>query len=70
MEFEYLPKEEKILCIPKNFTEEKGIKSYLTRYEDGYRFSPLFKLKLWDGKNTQYNSQNKTLPMGLWKEAV
>lgn len=70
MEFEYLPKEEKILCIPKNYTEEKGIKAYLTRYEEGYRFNPLFKLKLWDGKNTQYNSKNKTLPMGLWKEAV
>lgn len=70
MEFEYLPKEEKIKCYPKNNIELKGIKSYLTRYEENYRFNPLFKLKLWDGKNTKFNKTDNTFPMGLWKEGV
>lgn len=70
MEFEYLINDEKIKCYPKNQTELRGIKSYLTRYVDGFRFDPLFKLKLWDGKNTKYNKENNTFPLGLWKEAV
>lgn len=69
MEFEYL-KDEKIKCYPANNTEKRGIRSYLTRYVDGFRFDPLFKLKLWDGKNSKYNKENDTFPFGLWNEAI
>lgn len=69
MKLEYLKDSERIKIIPNNATELKGIKNYLDRHPDGYMFDPLFKMKLWNGKRTQYKKEDDTIPMGLWKEA-
>lgn len=69
MKLQYLEDLERIKIIPENSTELRGIKNYLTRHVDGYMFDPRFKLKIWDGKNTQYHKETDTIPMGLWKEA-
>lgn len=70
MEFEYLPKEEKIKCYPKNAAERRGLINYLSRYREGYFFDPLFKLKLWNGKDTKYDKKNDKISLGLWQEAI
>lgn len=69
MKLEYLKDIERIKIYPENSTELRGIKSYLDRHPDGYMFDPLFKMKLWNGKRTQYKKEDDTIPMGLWKEA-
>lgn len=69
MKLEYLADVERIKIHAENATELRGIKSYLDRHPDGYMFDPLFKMKLWNGKRTQYKKEDDTIPMGLWKEA-
>lgn len=69
MKLEYLKDEEKIKIHADSSQEIRGLKNYLTRFVDGYMHDPSFKNKLWNGKRTQYNDTNDTIPMGLWKEA-
>lgn len=69
MKLEYLHDQERIKIYPENSTELRGIKNYLNRHPDNYMFDPTFKMKLWDGKRTQYKKEDDTIPMGLWKEA-
>ena len=38
---------------------------FFSFYADGYKFSPLFKQKMWDGKIRLLNRRNGTLPLGL-----
>lgn len=69
MQLEYIPELKRIKVIPGSHMEQRGIKSYLTRYVDGYVHTPRFKMRLWDGKETEFHSETNTIPMGLWKEA-
>ncbi len=69
MKIEYLPEVERLKIYPEERKELAGLKNYLTRYEDGYFYDPRFKiLKIWNGKNTQFESEDNTVPLGLWKE--
>jgi superfamily II DNA or RNA helicase len=70
MVLEYLPDVERILIKAENKTELRGIKNWFNRYEEGYMFNPRFKMKVWDGKVTEYDVKTGTIPMGLWREAV
>ena len=49
---------------------ENGIKAELREYfaffADGYKFMPLYKNKMWDGKVRLYNALDSTLPAGLY----
>ena len=61
MKLEYLHDQERIKIYPENSTELRGIKNYLNSHPDNYMFDPTFKMKLWDGKRTQYKKEDDTL---------
>lgn len=69
MQLQYLKDSERIKIIPETKTELRGIKNYLNRLVDGYMHTPRFKMKLWDGRETEYDNESGTIPLGLWKEA-
>ena len=69
MQLQYLKDTERIKIIPETKTELRGIKNYLNRLVDGYMHTPRFKMKLWDGRETEYDNESGTIPLGLWKEA-
>jgi len=68
MQLKYLKDQERVKIIPETKTELRGIKQYLNRHVDGYMHTPRFKMKLWDGRETEYRSEDDTIPLGLWKE--
>ena len=69
MQLKFLFFSERIKIICENKTELRGIKNYLNRHVDGYMHMPRFKMKLWDGRETEYDNESSTIPLGLWKEA-
>jgi superfamily II DNA or RNA helicase len=68
MKLEYLHDIERIKIIPETKAEYRGIKQYLNRHVEGYMHSPRFKMKLWDGRKSEYREEDDTIPIGLWKE--
>ena len=47
--------------------EYEQLKSSLTKKIEGWRFHPLVKKKVWDGKVRLYNQVSKELNVGLWQ---
>jgi superfamily II DNA or RNA helicase len=41
------------------------VNEYFTFFVEGYKYMPLFKNRVWDGKCRLYNSKTSTLPYGL-----
>jgi superfamily II DNA or RNA helicase len=48
-----------------DFGIEQEIKSFFTFFAPGYKFTPKFKAKIWDGKIYLFDSRRKTLYKGL-----
>lgn len=46
------------------------ISEHFTFYVPGYKFMPIYKNKMWDGKCRLYNSKTSTLPYGLLFELL
>lgn len=66
MKFDYDIKNEKINLVECNRTEQFQLKQHLTRFVKDYKYSQPFKMHVWDGKDSMYNSGK--IHMGLWKE--
>lgn len=58
------------LRIFSTYDIEQEIKDHFTFYAPGYRFSPKFKARIWDGRISLYNLQNKRLPLGLYSRLI
>ncbi len=46
------------------------VNEYFTFFVEGYKYMPLFKNRMWDGKCRLYNSKTSTLPYGLLLELL
>lgn len=61
---------ESFLRIFSSYDIEQEIKDHFTFYAPGYKFSPKFKARIWDGKISMFNLQTKRLPLGLYSRLV
>ena len=68
MDFTYDKKTEKLIIANSTRIEYHQLKLWLTRYRDGYRFTPAFKAGVWDGKDSEF--KNGKINMGLWRECM
>lgn len=68
MTFRYDDKEEKLVVSKASRIEYHQIQLWLTRHAKGYRFTPAFKMGVWDGKDSHFH--NGKINMGLWKECL
>lgn len=68
MTFRYDPNEEKLVVSKASRIEYHQIQLWLTRHAKGYRFTPAFKMGVWDGKDSHFH--NGKINMGLWKECL
>lgn len=50
-------------CVDSGVIME--IDEHYTFFVDGYKYMPLYKNKMWDGKARMFNRRNNTLPYGL-----
>jgi superfamily II DNA or RNA helicase len=66
MEFRYDPKTEKLIINKASRIEYHQINIWLVRKVKGYRFTPTFKLGIWDGNKSHFD--NGQVNLGLWKE--
>ena len=57
--------EAQLRVFSDDFGIEQELCDHFTFYMPGYRFTPQFKAKLWDGKVRLYDIYRKTLPNGL-----
>lgn len=68
MEFQLTENKKFIQILSVTESEYEQLKFSLTKYIDGYRFHPLVRKKLWDGK-ISFVKGNK-VPAGLWQEVI
>jgi superfamily II DNA or RNA helicase len=54
----------KIHC---NFEQLLELRDFFTTHAENYWFSPKYKAKMWDGKISFFNTNDNTLPIGLFK---
>jgi len=61
-------------CTLKIWSDDHGIlmevNEYFTFFVEGYKYMPLFKNRMWDGKCRLYNGKTSTLPYGLLLELL
>lgn len=68
MDFRYDPKTEKLIIYKATRIEYHQISIWLVRKVKGYRFTPTFKLGIWNGDKSHFN--NGQINLGLWKECL
>lgn len=68
MNFRYDINEEKLIVSKASRIEYHQLQLWLTRHAKGYRFTPAFKMGVWDGKDSHFH--NGKINMGLWKECL
>ena len=68
MNFKYDPTEEKLIIQDSSRIEYHQINLWLTRHVKGYRYMPAFKMGVWNGQQSYFESGKVTL--GLWRECL
>ena len=68
MKFRYEPNSEELIITEASRIEYNQINIWLTRYVKGYKYSPQFKMGVWDGQISFF--RNGKINLGLWKEAL
>ena len=68
MKFRFDKNEEKLTVSESSRIEYHQLELWLTRHVKGYRFNPAFKMGVWNGKETYFNSGK--VNMGLWRECL
>ncbi len=68
MRFRYDKETEELVVSDATRIEYHQINLWLTRHVKSYRFTPAFKMGVWDGKKSYF--KNGRINMGLWKEAL
>ena len=68
MKFRFDKNEEKLVVSESSRIEYHQLELWLTRHVKGYRFNPAFKMGVWNGKETYFNSGK--VNMGLWRECL
>lgn len=67
MKFRYDKSKHVLRLTESSRTEYHQLKLHLTRFVKNYRFTPRFKLGVWDGKISHF--RDGEINFGLWKEA-
>ena len=68
MRFRYDKESEEIVVTSSTRIEYHQLDLWLTRHVKGYRFMPAFKMGVWNGKQSYFNSGR--INLGLWKECL
>lgn len=68
MKFRYDKEKEKLILIEATRTEVHQLNLHLTRFAKGYRFTPQYKMRVWDGKERYI--KDGVVNLGLWKECL
>lgn len=55
-------------CVGSDSGIDQEIAAHFTFYAEGYKFSPLYKRRIWDGKIRLFNPSKQLLPRGLYAE--
>lgn len=68
MRLRYDKKTEELVVSESSRIEYHQLNIWLTRHVKGYRFTPAFKMGVWNGKQSYFN--NGRINFGLWKECL
>ncbi len=67
MKFKYDKNKEELIVNESTRIEYHQMELWLTRYVKNYKYSPAYKMNVWDGKQSYF--RNGKINLGLWKEA-
>jgi len=68
MKFRYDKKKEEIVVSEATRIEYHQLDLWLTRHVKGYKYMPLVKMGVWNGKNSYF--RDGKINLGLWKESL
>jgi superfamily II DNA or RNA helicase len=68
MKFRYNSEKEELILVESSRTEYHQLSIWLTRYVKNYKFTPQYKMGVWNGTQTYF--RDGKINLGLWREAL